>query len=260
MNSDLDKQIKEFRRTGDETLLGDILLQSHQAAMKFLLGDGWSEHDAQDLASDCIVVLQTGGLNRWDGQSKFTTFLFAIAHNKSRNLRRGHVRHFVSLDAAMDTKEIHQAETLVTPPSFEETQSFIADYRDTWSRFLRICRTLCLSSSERVFVDSLNWKLAIPENMSSFLAFLDKKEGADEWKRPMFSSREKAILFRLLARGDRDFTATSRPLSVNTIAQATPKRSEFLSTLVEGNRLRAEIWLYWASKPASLSATSQGER
>jgi RNA polymerase sigma-70 factor (ECF subfamily) len=97
---DEDAEIMLRLKGGEDLALNDLMSRWQNPLVSFILRYTGNQEDALDLAQETFVRLYESR-HRYQPSAKFSTWLFTIATNLSRNLARWRARHpIVPLDAA----------------------------------------------------------------------------------------------------------------------------------------------------------------
>ncbi len=252
VNDNLDNKTRSYLHATDAGLKTlsreDILIEANKSIYRFLRKQGLSHQDAEDLAQDCCVMLQNGGLEKWNESSRFSSFLFAIAKRKLWSFwRKERKRRAVPMTISQDDDEkglfIGDIPAPVAPEMFEADR--IED-RNNWERFLQSLESRCDSPAEKDAFRSLRAKVTIPSDEGSVV-------DDPGWDPQTITSHDKALCYRLLARlnndprsGAANDTSSNQGSSDLRFQMEVPD-----STVLRGARLRAEIWRYWADRAAA---------
>lgn len=94
-------------RDGDDLALNELMSRWQEPLVRFLYRYTVSEEDAQDLAQETFVRVYEHRA-RYDARGKFSTWLYTIAGNLSRNHARWKVRHPT---VSLETETAAQSDT-----------------------------------------------------------------------------------------------------------------------------------------------------
>jgi RNA polymerase sigma-70 factor (ECF subfamily) len=125
---DPDGELMQRLQNGEDTALNELMNRWQQPLVGFICRYVGNETDALDLAQETFVrVFQSR--HRYKHSAKFSTWLFTIASNLSRNLSRWRSRHpTISLDGnAKEEDSPTLGETLDSP---DDTPSGTASRRE----------------------------------------------------------------------------------------------------------------------------------
>jgi RNA polymerase sigma factor (sigma-70 family) len=102
-------------KAGDDLALNELMTRWQQPLVAFLLRYTSNEADALDLSQETFVRIYESR-RRYEPKAKFSTWLFTIGANLSRNLARWRERHpTVSLSASGDDATASLAQSLPAP-------------------------------------------------------------------------------------------------------------------------------------------------
>jgi RNA polymerase sigma-70 factor, ECF subfamily len=111
MEPDPDAQLMLRLKNGEDQVLNELMGRWQQPLVSFIYRYIGQETEALDLAQETFVrVYQTR--HRYTVQGKFSTWLFAIAANLSRNYLRWRQRRGDSASKGGDAKEAESAESV----------------------------------------------------------------------------------------------------------------------------------------------------
>lgn len=114
-NDDADIQTMLRLKGGEDLALNELMQRWQKPLVAFILRYTGNEQDALDLAQETFVRVFESR-DRYEPQSKFSTWLFTIATNLCRNLARWRGRHpAVSLDRSADADTPTLGESLPAP-------------------------------------------------------------------------------------------------------------------------------------------------
>jgi RNA polymerase sigma-70 factor, ECF subfamily len=111
MEADPDAELMLRLKTGEDSILNELMSRWQQSLVAFIYRCIGNETDALDLAQETFVrVYQIR--HRYTVRAKFSTFLFAIAANLCRNHLRRRWRGEEPVPESWDTEDAELAESL----------------------------------------------------------------------------------------------------------------------------------------------------
>jgi DNA-directed RNA polymerase specialized sigma24 family protein len=239
-----------------DTLRGDILWDCRNRIVGYLRTQLPPE-DVEDLASDCVEILQTGILEHWQ-TGKLSTFVISIARNKLLELFRKRKKQPINVSPIRDAQDESEDDCEAplenlsgrTRPAEDHLfrnhpRLFSDEYTGTWQEILRLCDSLCCSPHEKSRLQELVAKMSItPEKLDAFLA---SEASGEAWPQMGLTSTEKALILRLFLRleGKPNITLKDKPMADETRHDAGDL--DKISGRTSAARFRAEVWRYWAS-------------